>query len=210
LRIAIIGAGNFGSALARRSVQAGHAVSLSDSPAGSERLRAAVVETGATAAPTAEAVVAAELIVLAVPFSAIDDVLTAGVIAAATGKTVVDVTNPLAPDRMSLTLGCTTSGGEQIAAKLPRSHVVKAFNTLLAANLAAPTLGGTKLLVPVAGDDDASKRTVLDLAAQLGFDAVDAGPLTNARYLEPAIVLLLQLAYGMQMGTGIGLALARG
>jgi hypothetical protein len=210
LRIAIIGAGNFGSALARRSVQAGHAVSLSDSPAASERLRAAVVETGASAAPTAKAVVAAELIVLAVPFSAIDDVLTAGVIAGATGKTVVDVTNPLAPDRMSLTLGCTTSGGEQIAAKLPRSHVVKAFNTLLAANLAAPTLGGTKLLVPVAGDDGASKRTVLDLAAQLGFDAVDAGPLTNARYLEPAIVLLLQLAYGMQMGTGIGLALARG
>jgi len=58
--------------------------------------------------------------------------------------------------------------------------------------------------------DDASKRTVLDLAAQLGFDAVDAGPLNNARYLEPAIVLLLQLAYGMHMGTGIGLALARG
>lgn len=209
MKIAIIGAGAFGSALAHRLVRSGHSVTLSESATGSDRLRAATSETGATAAPTTQAVTAAEMIVLAVPFSAIDDVLTPEVKLAVRDKIVVDVTNPLSPDHMSLSIGHSTSGGEEIAAKLPGSQVVKSFSTLLAATLATPVIGGTKLMVPVAGDNPAAKRAVLDLATELGFDALDAGPLSNARYLEPAMELVLQFAFVMKMGTGIGLALAR-
>jgi len=207
--IAVIGAGQFGSALSRCLVRAKHSVSLSDTAAGSERLQSAVRDTGASAAATTEAVARADVVVLAVPFSAIDDVLVPEVVVAAAGKTVIDVTNPLGPDRMSLVLGFTTSAAEQIATRLPSSHVVKAFSTLLAPTLATPMLAGQKLMVPVAADDALSKATVLGLVNELGFDAVDAGPLANARYLEPAIVLLLYLAHTGNMGTSIGLALAR-
>jgi predicted dinucleotide-binding enzyme len=207
VKIAVIGAGDFGSRLARRLVEAGHLVSLSEADSAQERLHAVVAATGAMAAPATEAVASADVVVLAVPFSAIDDVLTPQFVTAAAGKTVVDVTNPLGPDRMSLTLGHTTSAAEQIAAKLPNSHVVKAFNTLLAPTLTTPAIGGARLMVPVAGDD-AAKRSVLDLAASLGFDAFDAGPLDHARYLEPMIVPLLRLT--KTTGTSIGLALLRG
>jgi len=110
----------------------------------------------------------------------------------------------MAADFMSLTVGHTTSAGEQVAAALPGARVVKAFNTLFAS-----TLGTPGLFLPVASDDEAAKKTVLELGTQLGFDAVDAGPPTNARYLEPAVELLIQLAYGQGMGAGIGFTLAR-
>lgn len=209
MEIAIIGAGNMGAGLARGFVAAGHAVTVSASSGGSARLNALVAGLGVGAAATLPAVEAAELIVLAVPFTAVDDVLSAEVVAAVAGKTVVDVTNPLAADFMSLTIGHTSSAGETVAAKLPRSAVVKAFNTIFAESLGTPVLGGTRQLLPVAGDDDAAKKVVLELGTQLGFDAVDAGPLSNARYLEPAVELLIQLAYGQGLGAGIGLALAR-
>ncbi len=215
MKIAIIGAGNVGGGLARRLAAAGHAVTVSAATPGSSRLAELTANTTDAGAPaiaaasSIDAVTGAELVILAVPFGAAADALTPEVAAAAAGKTVVDATNPLAADFMSLTIGHTTSAGEQIAARLPESHVVKAFNTVMAQNLAEPVLGGVPLLLPVAGDDDRAKREVLDLGHQLGFDAIDAGPLSNSRYLEPAVELLIQLAYGQGMGAGIGLTLAR-
>lgn len=211
--IAIVGAGNFGSAFARLARHAGHTVTVSESTAGEQRLRDVAAETGASPAPTARAVAAARLTVLAVPFGAVEAVCTPEVVAAAAGKIVVDVTNPLGPDRRSLAIGHTTSAAEQIAHRLPGSHVVKAFSTLLARNLTTTAPGGSRLLVPVAGDDADAKSAVLALALELGFDAVDVGPLVSARYLEPVIVLLLQLAQDADRAAGrsveIGLALAR-
>jgi len=207
MQIAVIGAGAFGSGLATIFGRAGHSVSLSDTEAGAQRLRAAIARSGASAAPTLAAVRGADVVTLAVPFSSIDEVLQRDVANALEGKTVIDVTNPLGPDRLSLTIGQSTSGAEQIAGRLPRSRVVKAFSTLLAATLPTPVLGGARLVVPVAGDDATAKGVVLELAAQTGFDAVDAGPLSTSRYLEPAIVLLLGLS--RSLGTGIGLSLAR-
>ncbi|HEX8508154.1 MAG TPA: hypothetical protein VF635_01460, partial [Propionibacteriaceae bacterium] len=69
--------------------------------------------------------------------------------------------------------------------------------------------GGARQLLPVAGDDPAAKKTVIDLGDQLGFEAVDAGPISNSRYLEPAVELLIQLAYGQGLGANIGFHLAR-
>ncbi len=208
MNIGILGAGNVGAALAKRLVAAGHSVHLAASSPESPRLAVAVSESGARGV-TAEEAAAHELVVLAVPFVSLDATLTEGVVAALAGAVVVDATNPLAADYMSLTVGHTSSAGEQVASRLPRSTVVKAFNTVFAANLDSPELGGLRQLLPVAGDDDDAKKLVLRLGEELGFDAVDVGPLANSRYLEPAVELLIQLAYGRGFGTGIGLALAR-
>ena len=209
MKIAILGAGNVGSALATRLTGAGHHVLLAASSPGSTRLLQAAAAAGAEATDAASAAAAADLAVLAVPFAALGTALTPDVRRALDGTVVVDPTNPLAADFMSLTLGHTTSAGEQVAAMLPGSRVVKAFNTVMAATLATPVLGGVRQLLPVAGDEQEAKDVVLALGAELGFDAVDAGPLANARYLEPAVELLIQLAYGQGLGPGIGLHLAR-
>jgi predicted dinucleotide-binding enzyme len=195
MKISIIGKGNVGSALARRFGEAGHAVTVADSSTAPDQVAAQVAE--------------ADVTVLAVPFPAVAQ-FDGTVKTALDGKIVIDVTNPLAGDFMSLTLGHTTSAGEENAAALPGAKVIKAFSTVFAGNMAQPNLGGDTLFLPVAGDDEAAKKTVLDLGMQLGFDAVDAGPLVNARYLEPAVELLIQLAYGGGLGAGIGFALARG
>jgi predicted dinucleotide-binding enzyme len=194
VKISVIGNGNVGSALAPRFAEAGHQVATAGSATPAEQVAAQVS--------------AADVVVLAVRFPVVAR-LDEEVKRALDGKIVIDVTNPQSPDFMSLTIGHTTSAGEQVAEALPGARVVKAFNTVFAANMATPDLGGTTQLLPVAGDDDAAKKTVLDLGAQLGFDPVDAGPLANARYLEPAVELLVHLAFGSGLGTGIGFALAR-
>ncbi|GAA2904971.1 NAD(P)-binding domain-containing protein [Streptosporangium fragile] len=194
MKISIIGKGNVGSALARRFGEAGHAVTVTDSSTAPDQVVAQVAE--------------ADVTVLAVPFPAVAQ-LDGKVKTALDGKIVIDVTNPLAADFMSLTLGHTTSAGEQVAAALPGARVVKAFNTVFAATLDTPELGGGTLFLPVAADDEAAKKTVLELGRQLGFDAVDVGPLVNSRYLEPAVELLIQLAYGVGLGANIGFTLAR-
>ncbi|RZS77559.1 hypothetical protein EV189_3993 [Motilibacter rhizosphaerae] len=209
MKIAVIGAGNVGSALATRFNELGHEVVLAASSPSSPRLASAAATSGAATATVVDAVTAADLAVLAVPFGAVGDVLTDDVQAALAGKVLVDATNPLTADYMGLTVGHTTSAGEQVAERLPDTHVVKAFNTVFAATLATPVLGDAAQLLPVAGDDQDAKQLVIGLGQELGFDAVDAGPLSNARYLEPAVELLIQLAYGQGLGEKIGLHLAR-
>ncbi len=210
MKIAIFGAGNVGSALGHRLVHAGHHVSLAASRPDSPRLIEAASSSGADPAASLEAAGAsAELVVLALPFSAVPGAVTDRVRDALVDKVVVDVTNPLAADFMSLTIGHTTSAGEQVASWLPRSHVVKAFNTIMATTLQMPVLGGVPQLLPIAGDDAAAKQAVLQLGNELGFQAIDTGPLSNARYLEPAAELLIQLGYGRGLGAEVGLHLAR-
>ncbi|HEX5043145.1 MAG TPA: NADPH-dependent F420 reductase [Candidatus Polarisedimenticolaceae bacterium] len=190
--IGIIGDGNVGSALARGLKRAGHAVRV----AGHDE--EAIRETASSA----------DVVVLAVPFGALDDVVREAGDALA-GKTVVDVTNAL-DENMNLAVGLTTSGAEELQKKLPRARVVKAFNTVFAQHMQSGRVGDEPLAAFVAGDDAGAKKTVLDLARGIGFDAVDAGPLRNARLLEPLALLNIQLGYGLGMGTDMGFTLARG
>lgn len=188
-RIGIIGNGNVGSALARGLEAVGHNVRAVGNDAG------AVQHTAEWA----------EVVLLTVPFGALDDVArTAG--AALAGKTVVDVTNALGED-MNLALGFATSGAEELQQKLPAAHVVKAFNTVFAQHMDTGRLGDARLTAFVAGDDAGAKETALSLAGDIGFDAVDAGPLRNARLLEPLGYFNIQLGYVLGMGTEIGLKL---
>lgn len=188
-KIGIIGNGKVGSALASGLQQAGHEVRAVGNDA------EAIRDTAGWA----------QVVLLAVPFGALEEVVgTARDVLA--GKAVVDVTNALDPD-MNLAVGFTTSGAEKLQEKLPESQVVKAFNTVFAQHMGTGSVEGERLSALVAGDDDDAKATVLGLARDIGFDAVDAGPLANARLLEPLGYLNIQLGYVLGLGTQIGFKL---
>lgn len=188
-RIGIIGKGNVGSALERGLKRAGFDVRATG------RDPQAVRDTAAWA----------DTVIMAVPFRAVDDVVRIAS-DALEGKTVVDVTNVL-DEKMNLALGYTTSGAEELQRKLPKAHVVKAFNTVFAKHMGDGKIGDEPLTAFVAGDDANAKADVLALARAIGFDAVDAGPLRNARLLEPLGFLNIQLGYGLKMGTDTGFKL---
>ena len=98
---------------------------------------------------------------------------------------LVDATNPLLADLSGLALGHSTSAGEQVARWARTARVVKCFNTLGAQNFASPEFAGQSATMFFCGDDQEAKEDVLRLGEELGFDMVDAGPLTQARLLEP-------------------------
>ena len=182
MNIAVIGAGNVGKALTGSAIRAGHSVTVSSKNGESARELAAA--TGARAAASdREAVEAADVVILAFPWTAVDEVLV-GVGDALAGKVVIDATNPVKADYSGLaTEG--TSGAEEVQAKAPGARVVKAFNTAFAARQADPKVaGGLRVDGFVAGDDADAKATVLGLVEAIGFNPVDAGGLATARYLE--------------------------
>ena len=115
---------------------------------------------------------------------------------------VVDITNPLTADYMGLTIGHTTSSAEEIAKAVPGVRLVKGFNTVFAQLLNAGARGGN-VTAFLASDDAAAKATVGELARSMGFAVTDAGPLKNARYLEPLAGLNIYLGYGAGLGTAI-------
>ena len=181
MRIAVLGAGNVGSAVARAAAEAGHQVVLS-APSG-DKAQAVAAEVGGTAAGSnRQAVADADVVVLAIPYSAIDDVARE-IAPAVRGKVVVDVTNPMRADLSGLAVS-DRSGAEEIQDKLPGAAVVKAFNTVFAANQASPSVGGTGLDGFYAGDDEQAKQQVAQLLAAMGYRPVDAGPLSAALPLE--------------------------
>jgi len=176
--IAIIGAGNVGKALGGSLVRAGHKVTFAatnpeHAAAAANALRARA------AASNNEAVSAADLVILAIPATALGDVAQE-IGASAAGKVVIDVSNRPTPDPA----GASTSIAEELQAQLPGSKVIKAFNTLFASRQANPSLSGIAADGLVAGDDEPAKQTVLDVVESIGFRPVDAGSLAAARTLE--------------------------
>jgi predicted dinucleotide-binding enzyme len=193
MKIGIIGKGHVGNALATGLSRAGHQIKFGHRDPGE---------------PVAEAAKWGEVIIFAVPHDAVADVAEA-VGSAADGKVVLDVTNAIG-DNMGLAVGFSTSAAEELQKMLPKARVVKAFNTVFAPNQSQGRLGGEQLTLFVAGDDAGAKETVMRFGREIGFDSVDAGPLKSARYLEPMAILLINMGYGLGMGTGIGYRLVKG
>lgn len=181
MRIAIIGAGNVGSAIARAAQNTGHDIIVSDAADESHQLAGSL---GVPVAETnAEAAQAADAIVLAVPYGVLEDVAEE-IAPESEGKIVIDVTNPLREDYTGLATEGGPSGAERLQTRLPGARVVKAFNTVFASNQDKGEVDNVQLDGFVAGDDEESKRTVMSFLEQIGFRPIDTGPLLSSRYLE--------------------------
>jgi predicted dinucleotide-binding enzyme len=193
MRIAIIGAGNVGGGLAGAATAAGHDVVLSaNSPASAQQTAAKV--GSAAAGSNLEAVDGAEVVVLAVPGSAVAGI-AAQLAGALIGKVVVDATNPLNDTHTGLTTA-GVSAAELLQQQLPGAIVVKSLNTGFASRYATPTEDGQPLDALIAGDDDAAKATVTRLVESIGFRSVDAGGRRMARALEEIAFLNISLNAG--------------
>jgi 8-hydroxy-5-deazaflavin:NADPH oxidoreductase len=203
MNIVIVGAGNVGRALAAGWKRAGHAVALAvRDPGRGDALGAK--RAGFLLVPSRNAAQRGHVIVLAVPWDAVPGAIEA--LGSLDGKIVIDATNPLTQE-LELALGHTDSAAETIARLARGAHVVKAFNTTGAPNMADPHYASGKLMMPVAGDDAEAKRIVMALAGDLGFEPVDTGPLAMSRYLEPMAMVWIKLAIAQGKGTGFGFAL---
>ena len=196
MTIAILGAGNVGAALARNLSRLGTPVRFGVPEP--EKYRAMADTLGAGIGSVAQAIAGADIAILAVPYA------SALAIAASIedwhGRILVDATNPLAPGLAGLMLGTTTSAAEQIADRARNARVVKCFNVTGAENMADPRSGSTPVFMPAAGDDADARGAVVALATRMGFDAVDAGPLVAARYLEPFAMTWIHLAFAGGQG----------
>lgn len=198
MQIAIMGKGQVGSALRHALTRAGHQVTFgSRKPEGSDDRS------------FAEAAAMADVIILAVPFAAVADVVEAA--GSLRGKVVIDATNPLGmrDDGLGLTSGFSTSGAEQIAAQAPDARVFKAFNQTGFENLVDAPAYANRPVMFVAGDDAAGKPLVMTLVADAGFEPVDLGGLTQARLLEPLAMLWIELARKRGLGPDFSFTLQR-
>jgi len=210
MNVTIVGSGKVGQALGTWMASRGVFVTFTSRSLDSAKQGVARAGENARATDLATAVAESPVIFLTLPFSEIAATLES-VRGALKAKTLVDVTNPITPDHRDLVIGHCDSGAEQIARTFPDTKVVKAFNAVFAEVYAAreARLGGQRIAIFFAGDDTDAKREVASLIELLGFEAIDAGPLRNARYLEPLSLLNIHLGRVLGNGTLIGFSLAR-
>ena len=208
MNIGIIGSGKVGATLGRAWAHRNHCVFYSYSR-DAEKLKKLAHDAGhgARSGSPEEAAQFGEVILLATPWIKTMDVLeTLGDL---TGKIVIDATNPVKEGAFELEVGFSESGAELIAKEIPEAHVIKAFNSTGVENLENPRYGRESLTMPICGDHEISKSLVIRLAEDLGFDSVDAGPLENARLLEPFGMLWTYLAAANEHDTDIGFRLLK-
>jgi 8-hydroxy-5-deazaflavin:NADPH oxidoreductase len=200
MNIGVIGSGQVGGTLGKRWAQGGHRVTFSSRKPDSSEMRELLREAGsnASAATVQDCARQNDVLLLATPWPGTQDALKhAGDVS---GKVLIDATNPLLPNLEGLEHGTTTSGAEQVAYWAQGAKVVKAFNTVGFNVMANPEFDASNAVLFYCGDDPEAKQAVYDLAKELGFDARDAGPLKQARLLEPFAMLWISLA--IQQGYG--------
>jgi len=187
MKIAIIGAGNIGGNLTRRLSAAGHDVTVANSR-GPETLAELAAETGATPALTRDAARGAEVVVITIPLIAVADLPADLLDDAADGVVVIDTNNYYYQrDGRIAEIEDGLTESEWVSRRIGRP-VIKAFNGIFAHNLidAARAKGDPeRIALPVAGDDPQAKAVVMGLIDDIGFDAVDAGPLADSWRMQP-------------------------
>ena len=194
--VTIIGTGNMARGIATRVLAGGHTVSLLGTDAGKAEALAAELDGDVRVGRSGDPLTGGDVVVLAVWYQAVDDVLaTYGDQLA--GKVVVDITNPVDPDTYAPLTIDEGSVAAQIAAKVPAAKVVKAFNTTFAGTLVDGAVAGQPLDVFLAGDDEAAKETVKQLATDGGLRPIDAGPLALAHHIEALGYLNMAIQPGL-------------
>ena len=197
MRIGILGSGLMGGKLGTIFARAGHDVVFSYARSARKLERLARTAKGKARAGTpAEAARASEVLLLAVHWSRLEDVLQqAGDV---TGKIIITCSLPMNEDDTGLVIAHTSSGAEALAQQAPTARVVSAFGTVpseVLFDVFAARRKKTRPSLVYLGDEARSKKVVAALIREVGFDPVDAGPLRMARYTEPFTLLVAQLAY---------------
>jgi predicted dinucleotide-binding enzyme len=204
MRIAIIGAGSVGATLGQAWIKHGEDVTWGLRNPADPKYAALPKQRIKT---PAEAVKDAEVVVIATPWSATEAAIRS--LGGLAGKIVIDCTNPLGmgSDGLQLVLGFNTSAGEQVANWASGAAVFKALNTTGAGNMGKAGDYPVKPVMLVAGDDTGKKPKVMELVGKLGFEAADAGPLKNARLLEPFAMIWIDQAMNRGRGRDFAFAL---
>jgi predicted dinucleotide-binding enzyme len=194
---AILGLGNMGKGLAKRLAGRTQLVLGASNPAAVGEFAASV---GATVTDYRNAVLAADIVVLALPYGAALEL--AGKLPLS-GKIVLDISNPLKADFSGLTIGHTTSAAEEIQAVAPGAKVVKGYNTIFASLFDTPASATANVPVFLAGDDPVAVDMVAELVTASGFSVEKVGGLDGARLVEPVAMLNIRFGYGLGQGTAI-------
>jgi 8-hydroxy-5-deazaflavin:NADPH oxidoreductase len=209
MNIGVIGSGNMGASMGKIWAAKGHKVLFSFSN-DQEKLRAVAAAAGPNAriGTPAGAVAFGELVLLSVPWAAVPEALKAA--GAFQSKTLFSCVNCLKPDFSGLEVGTSTSAAEEIVKLAPGAKMVEAIPPM-AEILAADSrrLDEQQISAFYCGNDPVAKSSVAFLLRDLDLDPIDAGPLTSARYIEPAGMLCVQLAYGMAMGPKLAMKFLR-
>ena len=209
MRIGVVGTGSVGRALGSRLAEFGHHVVFGSRTPSAGRVEGIIHATGhgVSAGLPREAAAESEVVFLATPWHGTETAVRG--LGELENRVLVDCTNPLLPDLSGLDHAGGRSGGEQVAEWADGGRIVKAFNTTGAANMADPTYGEHRLIMPLCGDAPDAKATVADLARELGFEPVDCGGIGAAPLLENLAMLWITLAHGQGLGPQIGFALLR-
>jgi 8-hydroxy-5-deazaflavin:NADPH oxidoreductase len=203
VRLGIIGAGSLGTALGERYAQLGHPVMFG----GGASAQDAALRLGTEVGSNAQAAAFGDVVILAVPFAAVDAALSdAG--CSVRGRVLWSCVNALRPDYTGLAIGFDNSGAEEVARRAAGARVVAAIPPFAHAITNGPLLYDRSLepTVFICGDDAAAKQIVEGLVGELGVHPVDAGRLEAARLVEPAMMLTVSIAYaGVPRDVGLRL-----
>jgi len=194
--IAIIGTGDVANALGVSFAKQGHTIVYGSRDPGRDSVHELVKKTGhgATATTQAEAVVGANIVVLAVPGMLVEEItLRLGDLS---GKIIIDPTNPMQRSSTGLSHAVDTSNAEIIQAAAPDAYVVKAFNTLNWKTMLEPDESGGPVSIPLAGNNDGAKQTVATLISGMGLDPIDLGAVENSHWIEGMLILWINNRYG--------------
>jgi hypothetical protein len=206
MKIGIIGAGDIGSTLGKAWAKRGHNVVFGvrniQSPKVKKLLNSA--DSNIHVGEINEAVHFGDVIILAVPWEAAQETIRS--VDDISGKIIIDPSNPIKSDLEGVVVP-STSAAEEISKLAKGARVVKAFNAIGAKTLNNLQFGSQKADVFICGDDLAAKSEVKKLAMEIGFNVVDAGPLSNARLLENLALLWIELAFRQRMGPNIAFKL---
>lgn len=198
MKIAVLGFGNVGGQLGKLWAKKGHEVTAGLREGSKDRQKAS--DAGVSVATPADAAKGADVVVIALPWPAVESTMKTLPL---DGKVVIDVVNPLGPD-LGVKVPPAGSAGEQIAQWAKGARVVKAFNTIGAA-----LMGDSTFDMMYCGDDAAAKKVVDSLIADTGMKPVDVGPLSNARYLEQIAGLWVDLVVKQRSPGAFGFNLVR-
>jgi len=174
MKIGIVGTGNIGGTLAKLLVEAGHEVVLSFSRS-EEKLRALADTLGhqASTGTPSDAVAFGEVVIFSIHYAVLSEALAQ--LGDAAGKVLIDTGNPV-----DISLPQGVSGAQEMAQRLPKAHLVKAFNTLYYKTLLSEAHADPPLVMPLCGDDAGAKERVARLIREVGFVPLDLGGLEEA------------------------------